>query len=99
MKNLSLLLTLSIFSLTIKAQVKDTLKTTTTLNQVVISSTQPQITVKTDKVVMNVDKMVNAVGLNALELLRQAPGVTVDGQDNVKISGKTGIQVLIDGRL
>jgi iron complex outermembrane receptor protein len=98
MKKLSLLLALSIISLTIKAQVKDTLKTTT-LNQVVISTSQPQITVKTDKVVMNVDKMTNAVGLNALELLRQAPGVTVDGQDNVKVSGKTGIQVLVDGRM
>ena len=98
MKKLSLLLTLSIVGLTIKAQVKDTLKTTT-LNQVVISSIKPQITIKTDKVVMNVDQMTNAIGLNALELLRQAPGVTVDGQDNVKVSGKTGIQVLIDGRM
>lgn len=98
MKKLSILLTLFIVSLTIKAQVKDTLKTTT-LNQVVISSSKPQITVKTDKLVMNIEQMTNAVGLNALELLRQAPGVTVDGQDNVKISGKTGIQVLIDGRM
>lgn len=98
MKKLSILLTLFIVSLTIKAQVKDTLKTTT-LNQVVISSSKPQITVKTDKLVMNIEQMTNAVGLNALELLRQAPGVTVDGQDNVKVSGKTGIQVLIDGRM
>jgi iron complex outermembrane receptor protein len=98
MKKLSLLFILSVLSLTIKAQVNDTLKTTT-LKQVVISGNQPQITVKTDKVVMNVDKMTSAVGLNALELLRQAPGVTVDGQDNVKISGKTGIQVLVDGRM
>lgn len=98
MKKLSILLTLFIVSLTIKAQVKDTLKTTT-LNQVVISSSKPQITLKTDKLVMNIEQMTNAVGLNALELLRQAPGVTVDGQDNVKISGKTGIQVLIDGRM
>lgn len=98
MKKLSILLSLFIVSLTIKAQVKDTLKTTT-LNQVVISSSKPQITVKTDKLVMNIEQMTNAVGLNALELLRQAPGVTVDGQDNVKVSGKTGIQVLIDGRM
>lgn len=98
MKKLLLLINLTLIALNANAQVKDTVKTTT-LKEVVISSSQPQITVKTDKVILNVEKMTSAAGLNALELLRQAPGVTVDGQDNVKMSGKAGIQVLIDGRL
>lgn len=79
-------------------QKTDTTKTTL-LQQVIVSATAAPITVKTDKIILNVDKNANAAGLNALELLRQAPGVSVDGQDNVKMSGKTGIQVLIDGRL
>ncbi|MGE6221771.1 outer membrane beta-barrel protein [Nubsella zeaxanthinifaciens] len=82
-----------------KAQQKVDTTKTTTLQQVLVNATPPPITIKTDKIILNVDKNTNAVGLNALELLRQAPGVTVDGQDQVKMSGKTGIQVLVDGRL
>lgn len=82
-----------------KAQQKVDTTKTTTLQQVLVNATPPPITIKTDKIILNVDKNTNVVGLNALELLRQAPGVTVDGQDQVKMSGKTGIQVLVDGRL
>ncbi|RNL52137.1 hypothetical protein D7004_11160 [Pedobacter jejuensis] len=76
----------------------DTLKSFR-LNEVNIKSAIPIIQVKTDKTQLNVDAMPNSVGLNGLELLRQVPGVTVDGQDNVKISGKNGVQVLLDGRI
>jgi hypothetical protein len=100
MKKLLLSVTLlsSLFIYAFGQQKTDTTKTTL-LQQVVVSTTPPPISIKTDKIILNVDKNANAVGLNALELLRQAPGVNVDGQENVKISGKTGIQVLIDGRL
>ena len=77
---------------------KDTLKNVN-LKQVEVKAVAPIITVKTDKILLNVESMLNADGLNALELLRQAPGVTIDGLENVKISGKNGIQVLLDGRL
>ncbi|MFC4210908.1 outer membrane beta-barrel protein [Pedobacter lithocola] len=76
----------------------DTLKSYT-LKDVNIKSLTPILQVKLDRTQLNVDAMPNAVGLNALELLRQMPGVTVDGQDNVKISGKNGVQVLLDGRI
>lgn len=69
------------------------------LKQVEVKAIAPLITVKTDKTLLNIESMVNASGLNALELLRQAPGITIDGFDQVKMSGKNGIQVLLDGRL
>lgn len=81
-----------------KAQVIDTAKATT-LKQITIKANKPQIIVKNDKVIVAVEGQLNTEGLNALELLRQAPSVTVDGQDNVQMSGKSGIQILIDGRL
>jgi len=86
------------------AQTKtDTLKTdsakTYRLNEVTIKNKIPIVQVMTDKVLLNVESMPGSAGLNALELLRQSPGVSVDGQDNVKMSGKKGIQVMIDGRL
>ncbi|MCZ4221768.1 outer membrane beta-barrel family protein [Pedobacter rhodius] len=77
---------------------KDSLKIYN-LKEVTVKSAVPMVRVKTDKILMNVDAVPNAAGLNALELLRQMPGVTIDGQDNVKISGKNGVQVLLDGRI
>lgn len=77
---------------------KDTLKSQV-LNEVVVKSIIPIIQVKTDRVLLNVDAMANSVGLNGLDLLRQAPGVSVDGQENIKMNGKNGVQVLLDGRL
>lgn len=71
---------------------------TKALGEVVVSSKKPMIEVKADKIVMNVEGSVNAVGQNALELLRKSPGVLVDKDDNLSLSGKNGVQVYIDGR-
>ncbi len=103
MKKILLLIFVFSYSFTAKTQVIDSLSKDTIknilLNQVVVINNSIPIIIKTDKVLLNVEAMVNAAGLNALELLRQAPGLTVDGQDNVKMSGKNGIQILLDGRL
>jgi len=77
---------------------RDTIKSQV-LNEVVVRSNIPIIEVKTDKVILNVDAITNSVGLNGIDLLRQAPGVSVDGQENIKMSGKNGVQILLDGRL
>jgi iron complex outermembrane receptor protein len=71
---------------------------TKALGEVVVSSKKPMIEVKADKIVMNVEGSVNAVGQNALELLRKSPGVLVDKDDNLSLSGKNGVQVYIDNR-
>lgn len=69
------------------------------LAQVTIISRRPPVEVKADKTVLNVEGTVNSTGLNALELLRKAPGVTVDNNDNVNVKGKSGVLIMIDGRL
>lgn len=71
---------------------------TTTLGEVTITARRPFIEVQADKTVLNVENSPNSAGLNALDLLRKAPGVTVDNNDNVSIKGKNGIRVFIDGR-
>ncbi|TKB98965.1 TonB-dependent receptor domain-containing protein [Pedobacter cryophilus] len=78
--------------------IKDTLESQF-LNEVVVKSITPILQVKTDRVLLNVDAMANSAGLNGLDLLRQAPGVSVDGQENIKMNGKSGVQILLDGRL
>ena len=68
------------------------------LAQVTVVARRPPIEVKADKTVLNVEGTVNSTGLNALELLRKAPGVTVDNNDNVNVKGKNAVRIMIDGR-
>ncbi len=68
------------------------------LKEVVVSSKKPIIEVRADKTILNVEGSVNAVGQDALELLRKSPGVMVDKDDNLSLSEKNGVQVYIDGR-
>ncbi|MFL5808661.1 MAG: outer membrane beta-barrel protein [Flavisolibacter sp.] len=73
-------------------------KATGDMKAVVVTATKPIVEVKADKTILNVESTINAVGSDALELLRKAPGVTVDKDDNLSLSGKNGVQVYIDGR-
>lgn len=68
------------------------------LNQVTVTARRPPVEVKADKTILNVEGTVNSTGLSALELLRKAPGVTVDNNDNVSVKGKNKVTIMIDGR-
>lgn len=70
----------------------------TELGEVVVASTKPLVEVKPDKTVFNVEGSINAIGNDALELLRKAPGVVVDNNENLLLVGKSGVKVYIDGR-
>ena len=68
------------------------------LQGVTVTSKRPIVEVQADKTILNVEGTINAVGNDALELLRKSPGVMVDKDDNLSLSGKNGVQVYIDGR-
>lgn len=68
------------------------------MQAVVVSSKKPMIEVRADKTILNVEGTINAAGQDALELLRKSPGVLVDKDENISLSGKNGVQVYIDGR-
>jgi len=55
------------------------------------------VEVKLDKVIMNVSESAFAQSSTALDLMKKAPGVTVDKDGNVKLNGKS-VSVWIDGR-
>lgn len=74
------------------------LKNEGTLGGVTVVSKKPVVEVKADKTILNVEGTINAVGNDALELLRKAPGVMVDKDDNLTMAGKNGVQVFIDGK-
>ena len=73
-------------------------KSSTNMQAVVVTAQKPVVEVKADKTILNVEGTINAVGSDALELLRKSPGVSVDKDENLTISGKNGVQVYIDGR-
>jgi iron complex outermembrane receptor protein len=73
-------------------------KSTASLQNVTVTAQKPMVEMKADKTILNVEGTINATGTDALELLRKAPGVSVDKDENLSIAGKNGVQVYIDGR-
>jgi len=65
---------------------------------VTVTSKKPMVEVKADRTILNVENTINGAVSDALELLRKSPGVTVDKDDNISLSGKNGVQVFIDGK-
>ncbi|RYY62090.1 MAG: TonB-dependent receptor [Chitinophagaceae bacterium] len=72
--------------------------TNASLDAVTITSKKPIVEVMADKTILNVEGTINAVGNDALELLRKSPGVMVDKDDNLSLAGKNGVQVFVDGK-
>jgi len=81
---------------TVPAQVM--VKASETLSGVSVNSKKPMVEVKADKMILNVEGTINAIGTDALELLRKSPGVLIDKDDNVTLAGKNGVQVYVDGK-
>jgi outer membrane beta-barrel protein/carboxypeptidase family protein len=73
-------------------------KETNQMKEVVVSSKKPMIEVRADKTIVNVEGTINAIGNDALELLRRSPGVIIDKDDNITLAGKNGVQIYIDGK-
>lgn len=70
-----------------------------TLKDASVVVKKPVIEVKADKLVFNVENSINATGSNAFDLLRKSPGVAVDNNDNISLKGKSGVSIMIDGKL
>ncbi len=70
----------------------------TDLEQVTVKAMRQLVEVKPDRMVFNVEGTVNSAGSDAVELLRKAPGVTVDNNDNINVLGRSGVLVYVDGK-
>lgn len=67
------------------------------LNEVVVSTNKPLIEVRPDKIIFNVASSPSASGTNGLDLLKKAPGVKLDLDNNISLLGKDGVQIYING--
>ncbi len=70
----------------------------TELEEIEVRATRPLVEVHPDKTVFNVSESINATGSDALEVLRKAPGVILDNNDNIILQGKSGVIIYIDGK-
>jgi outer membrane receptor protein involved in Fe transport len=73
-------------------------KATGNLKEVVVTSRRPMIEQSDDKIVFNVEDDPSSKTETAIDILRKTPFVTVDGEDNIKINGKSNFRVLLNGR-
>lgn len=73
--------------------------TTSALGEVTVTAKRPMIEVLADKTVFNVENTLSSTGTDAFELLRKAPGVIIDNNDNLILEGKTGVQIYINNKL
>lgn len=70
----------------------------TLLAQTVVSAKRAILEVKPDRTVFNVEGTINNMGSDAVALLRKAPGVTVDNNDNISVLGRSGVLIYVDGK-
>jgi hypothetical protein len=68
------------------------------LKEVSIQSRQPVVVEKADRTIVDVEKM-NTTGDNALDVLKRTPGVKLDKDENIVMKGRTGVNVMIDGKM
>ncbi len=70
----------------------------TALKEVTVTGTTPMLEQHADRTIVNVERL-NTAGETALDILKKAPGVTLDKDDNVVYRGSAGVTVMIDNKL
>lgn len=66
------------------------------LDEVKIINKKKLIEVQSDKLIFNVSNSPSASGTNGLDLLKKAPGVSIDLDNNISLLGKSGVQIYIN---
>ncbi len=69
------------------------------LAAVQVKALPPLVEIAPDKTIFNVQASLAATGLSAFDVLRKAPGVIIDNQNNLIVEGKTGVKIFIDGKI
>ena len=74
------------------------LPTSIELQEATITAQRALVEVKPDRTVFNVQGTINSVGSDGLALLRKAPSVTIDNNNNINVLGRSGVLVYVDGK-
>lgn len=68
------------------------------IDQVTIKAKVPFIERKIDRTVVNPEALISNAGSNALEVLEQAPGLSIDNNGSIMLKGRTGVAVFINDK-
>lgn len=68
------------------------------LAQATVKAQRAIVEIKPDRTVFNVQGTINSTGEDALSLMRKAPGVLLDNNDNITVLGRSGVLVYVDGK-
>lgn len=70
------------------------------MDEIVLSARRPLFEQKIDRMVVNVQNSITSAGTTVLEVLQKSPGIIVNRQSGtINMSGKDGVQVMINGKL
>ncbi len=68
------------------------------LEEATITAKRSILEVKPDRTVFNVEGTINSTGSDGINLLRKAPGVIIDNNNNIQVLGRSGVLIYIDGK-
>ncbi|MBR9921504.1 MAG: TonB-dependent receptor [Bacteroidetes bacterium] len=68
------------------------------LAEATVTASRAMVEIKPDRTVFNVQGTINSTGSDAIELLRKAPGVTIDNNENINVLGRSGVLLYVDGK-
>jgi len=68
------------------------------LDKVIVDGSVPFVVRKIDRIVITPDALIASTGSNALEILEQVPGVTVDQNGQIILKGRAGVAVYINDK-
>ena len=68
------------------------------LKEVSVVASRPDVEVRPGKIILNLPNSLIAAGNSAFDVLRQAPGVRVDNNENISIVGHQSALITIDGK-
>jgi len=69
----------------------------TRMQEVVVTSTRPLVVNRADRYIVNVSGNIQSAGRDALDILRNTPGLLVNQKGDISVMGNS-VQVWIDGR-
>src|SRR6202021_115473 len=83
----------------LQVKLSDVILKTKSLGEVTVVAKTPVIQHFADKTVVNVQESILAAAGSVFDVLQRSPGVMVDQNDNISLHGKSGVMVMIDGRI
>lgn len=70
----------------------------TDLQAVTVTAKKPFIQKLSDRIVVNVDNSIISTGSSAMDVLERSPGVSIDQNDAISLRGRSGVNIMIDGK-